>query len=164
MFKFISLYFRCKCNGHASRCVLSTGQNLEDHLVCQCEHHTKGPDCGECDDFYNDQPWSRATLSEAHDCQRKYCICLWICMISHLNALGFIYFLILWWLYQWFPHWDLRQDGRHFTDNTFKCIILNENVPISIQILLNFVLKGPIKNPSLSQILAWRRSGNKPLS
>ena len=59
----------------------------------------------------------------------------------------------------------LRQDGRHFPDDIFKCIFLNENVWISIRISLKFVPKGPINNISaLVQIMAWRRPGDKPLS
>ena len=58
-----------------------------------------------------------------------------------------------------------RQNGRHFADETFKRIFLNENVRISIEISLKFVLKGPIHNiPALVQIMAWRRPGDKPLS
>ena len=58
-----------------------------------------------------------------------------------------------------------RQNGRRFTDDTFKRILLNGNVRISIKISLKFVPKGPINNiPALVQIMAWRRSGNKPLS
>ena len=58
-----------------------------------------------------------------------------------------------------------RQNGRRFADDTFKRIFLNENVRISIEISLKFVLKGPINNiPALVQIMAWRRSGDKPLS
>ena len=57
-----------------------------------------------------------------------------------------------------------RQYGRHFPD-IFKCIFLNENVCILIKISLKFVPKGPINNiPALVQIMAWRRSGDKPLS
>ena len=49
-----------------------------------------------------------------------------------------------------------RQNGRHFAHNTFKCIFSNENIWISIRILLRFVPKGPINNiPSLVQIMAW---------
>ena len=59
----------------------------------------------------------------------------------------------------------LRQNGRHFPDDIFKCIFLNENSSISIKISLKFVPKGPINNiPALIQIMAWRRSGDKPLS
>ena len=58
-----------------------------------------------------------------------------------------------------------RQNGRHFADGTFKRIFFNENVRISIEISLKFVPKGPIDNiPGLVQIMAWRRSGDKPLS
>ena len=58
-----------------------------------------------------------------------------------------------------------RQNGRRFADDTFKCILLNENVRISIKISLKFVPKGPINNnPALVQIMAWRWSGDKPLS
>ena len=57
------------------------------------------------------------------------------------------------------------QNGRHFTDDTLKRIFVNENVRISIKISLKFVPKGPINNIStLVQIMAWRRSGDKPLS
>ena len=58
-----------------------------------------------------------------------------------------------------------RQNGCHFADDTFKPILLNENIRISIKISLKFVLKVPIDNiPSLVQIMAWRRPGDKPLS
>ena len=58
-----------------------------------------------------------------------------------------------------------RQNGRHFPDDILKCIFLNENVWIWIEISLNFVPKDPINNiPALVQIMAWRRQGNKPLS
>ena len=58
-----------------------------------------------------------------------------------------------------------RQNGRHFADDIFKCIFLNENVSIAIKIPLKFVPKGPINNvPALVQIMAWRRPGDKSLS
>ena len=58
-----------------------------------------------------------------------------------------------------------RQNGRHISDDIFKCIFWNENNYISIKISLKFVPKGPINNiPSLVQIMAWRRPGDKPLS
>ena len=57
------------------------------------------------------------------------------------------------------------QNGSHYTDNIFKCILLNQNVKISIKISLKFVPKDPIDNiPSLVQIMAWRPTGYKPLS
>ena len=58
-----------------------------------------------------------------------------------------------------------RQNGRHFADDIFKCIFLNENVLISIKISLKFVPKGQINNiPALVNIMAWRHPGDKPLS
>ena len=57
-----------------------------------------------------------------------------------------------------------RQDGRHFADDIFKRIFLNENVWIPIKISLKFVPKSPINNiPALVHIIAWRRLGDKPL-
>ena len=59
----------------------------------------------------------------------------------------------------------LRQNGRHFVDDIFKCISLNENIWILVTISLKFVTKGPINNiPALVQIMAWHRPGEKPLS
>ena len=58
-----------------------------------------------------------------------------------------------------------RQNGRHFADDTFNRIFVNENVRISIKFSLKFVPKGSINNiPALVQIMAWRRPGDKPLS
>ena len=58
-----------------------------------------------------------------------------------------------------------RQNERHFADDIFKYIFLNENVWIPIKISLKFVPKGRINNiPALVQIMAWRRPGDKPLS
>ena len=57
-----------------------------------------------------------------------------------------------------------RENGRHFPDDIFKCIFLIENVWISIKISPKFVPWGPNNNfPSLVQIMAWRRPGDKPL-
>ena len=59
----------------------------------------------------------------------------------------------------------LRQNGRHFADDIFKCIFLNENAWILIEISLKFVPKVQINNiQALVQIMAWRRPGDKPLS
>ena len=52
-----------------------------------------------------------------------------------------------------------RQNGRHFPDDIFKCIFLNEYLWISI------FPEGPVNNiQALVQIMARSRSGDKPLS
>ena len=59
----------------------------------------------------------------------------------------------------------LRRSRRHFADDSFRYIFLNENIWISIKISLKSIAKGPINNiPALVQIMAWRRPGDKPLS
>ncbi|KAM7333085.1 hypothetical protein ACRRTK_006405 [Alexandromys fortis] len=60
---------RCKCNGHASRCLLDS----HGHLLCDCQHGTEGPDCSRCKPFYCDRPWQRATGQEAHACLACSC-------------------------------------------------------------------------------------------
>ena len=49
-------------------------------------------------------------------------------------------------------------------DNIFKCIFLNENYIIPIQISLKFVPRSPIDNKlALVQVMAWCQIGGKPL-
>ena len=49
-------------------------------------------------------------------------------------------------------------------DNIFKCIFLNGNDGIPIQISLQFVPRSPIDSTlALVQVMAWRRTGDKPL-
>ena len=46
----------------------------------------------------------------------------------------------------------------------FKCIFLNGNDRIPIRISMRFVPRSPIDNkPVLVQVMAWRRTGDKPL-
>ena len=57
-----------------------------------------------------------------------------------------------------------RQNGRHFPDDIFNRISLNENVWIPIKIPLKLVPKGPINIfVALVQIMVWCRLGDKPL-
>ena len=50
-------------------------------------------------------------------------------------------------------------------EDIFKCIFLNENNITTIQISLQFVPRSPIYNMSaFVQVMAWRRTGDKPLS
>ncbi|CAG5929195.1 unnamed protein product [Menidia menidia] len=60
---------RCKCNGHASRC----RRDEAGRAVCVCEHHTAGPDCDVCEDFYLDRPWHRATPTQPNPCVACEC-------------------------------------------------------------------------------------------
>ena len=58
-----------------------------------------------------------------------------------------------------------RQNGRNFADHIFKCIFWNKSYFILNLISLKFVPRGPISNdPALVQIVAWRQTGDKPLS
>ena len=48
-----------------------------------------------------------------------------------------------------------RENGRHFADDSFKRIFLNDNVRISIKISLKFVPEGTINNiPALVEIIS----------
>ena len=50
-------------------------------------------------------------------------------------------------------------------DDIFNRIFLNENYRIPIQISLKYVLRSPFDNkPTLVQVMAWRQTGDKPLS
>ena len=67
-----------------------------------------------------------------------------------------------------------RQNRHHFPDDIFKCILLNENVWISIKISVKFVSKGPIDNfsfgigsdnglaPSRRQVIVWTNDDQIP--
>ncbi|XP_076224384.1 netrin-1 isoform X2 [Nomia melanderi] len=60
---------RCKCNGHAARCV----PGKDGELACECSHNTAGRDCERCRPFHFDRPWARATARDANEC--KVCNC-----------------------------------------------------------------------------------------
>ena len=80
--------------------------------------------------------------------------------LTHRNV-PFVSVLLCHWVNTLSP----RQNGRHFADDIFKCIFLNESAPISRKKALKFVPELLINNiPALVQIMAWRRSGDKPLS
>lgn len=56
---------RCKCNGHASKCL----NGREGQLNCDCRHNTAGRDCERCKPFHFDRPWGRATARDANECK-----------------------------------------------------------------------------------------------
>lgn len=58
---------RCKCNGHASKCILGR----DGQLTCDCRHNTAGKDCEKCKPFFYDRPWGRATAREVNECKSK---------------------------------------------------------------------------------------------
>jgi Laminin EGF domain len=82
----LSIGGRCKCNGHASRCVpvrkvgasdgggsrptaaAGEAMAIPSKVICDCRHHTTGNDCERCLPFHKDRPWARATVSEANEC------------------------------------------------------------------------------------------------
>ena len=95
------------------------------------------------------------------------------CRSMNSNQEGYVFDMLLTQItYWWYPEGSKslntlrpRQNGRHFADDTFKRIFMNENVRISINISLKLVPKDLINNiPALVQIMAWRRPGDKPLS
>ena len=56
------------------------------------------------------------------------------------------------------------QNGGFLADDNFKCIFLNGNHEIPIRISLKFVPRSAINNkPAMVQVMAWRRTGEKPL-
>ena len=62
-------------------------------------------------------------------------------------------------------HWGRDEMDQHFADDIFKRIFLKQNVWNSFKMRLKFAPKGLINNiPVLVQIMAWRRTGEKPLS
>ena len=57
-----------------------------------------------------------------------------------------------------------KQNGRHFTEDNYKCIFVNEKFCISIQISLKFVPLCPIGNKAaLVHVMALHQTGDKPL-
>lgn len=60
---------RCKCNGHASRCIF----DKMGRFTCDCKHNTAGTECETCKPFHFDRPWGRATSQNANACVACNC-------------------------------------------------------------------------------------------
>ncbi|BHF74939.1 Netrin-1 [Sparganum proliferum] len=80
-FSDIAVGGRCKCNGHANRCVRDRivetspggGEVVRwGPLRCDCQHNTVGADCERCAPGHMDRPWARATAEDANVCKRKH--------------------------------------------------------------------------------------------
>ena len=81
------------------------------------------------------------------------------CCVTWLKWLGEFCSYLMWNILD-----GLRQNGRHFADDIFKYIFLNENCYFIFKFHLKFVPKCLIDNKlTLAEILACRRSGDKPL-
>ena len=62
-------------------------------------------------------------------------------------------------------HLRRKQNCRHFSDDIFKRIFLNENGQISTNNYLHSIPHGLVNyNKALVQIMAWFRPGDEPLS
>ena len=62
-------------------------------------------------------------------------------------------------------HIPLDKMAAFLAEDIFKCIFLNENDRIQIQISLKLVPKNPVDNkPVLVQVMAWRQIGEWWLS
>ena len=74
---------RCKCNGHASRCI----EDSSGKVTCDCRHNTAGTDCERCKPFHYERPWVRGTAKDANECIGKktlihFNLCLLYCTAS----------------------------------------------------------------------------------
>ena len=92
---------------------------------------------------------------------RRYQIYIWIIQGKyHIKLMGYCKYIHL----QCLNTLKLKQNGHNFTDNIFKSISLDENFLILNTISLKYVPYGLIDNmAALVQIMAWHRTGHKPL-
>ena len=85
----------------------------------------------------------------------------WLCYIHHFENISWLIENIL------LTHLPLDKMAAILTDDIFKCIFLNENDRILIQISLQFVPRSSVdNNPALVQhvqVMAWHPTGDKSL-
>ncbi|KAL3074439.1 hypothetical protein niasHS_015269 [Heterodera schachtii] len=55
---------RCVPIGHGlSGAAIRSSDVVVVHDICECQHNTKGLNCEQCQDLYNDLPWRPGTAS-----------------------------------------------------------------------------------------------------
>ena len=99
------------------------------------------------------------------------CTCTCICIYAYAYAHAYLYVYTYTRTYArthihtYIIYIYIYIDGLCWALHYFLVVSHKENVRISIKISLQFVPRGPINNnPKLIRIMAWRRSGDKPLS
>ena len=97
--------------------------------------------------FYQNRSGKKTNIKRFIPTMMSGCdVCIWKVMkvsspavrvLREDNTLAEVYFM--------FDTLRPRQNGLHFPDDILKLIFLNENAWIAIEILLQFVPRGPIK-------------------
>ena len=89
---------------------------------------------------------SLVTILFKHQCRNMKDIIIlhWIYHIlpngTHIIYYSYYSHQIIWYMYKYIDTLRPRQNGRHFADDIFKCIFLNENFWLSNDISLNLCL------------------------
>ena len=109
-------------------------------------------------------PHGKFAVHQGYTCTSVWvCVCVCVCVgggggIDKTMELFFIFHFC-------FDTLRPRRSSRHFPYHIFKSIFLNENIWVLLKISLMLVPKVRINDiPTLVQIRAWRRSGDKSLA
>ncbi|XP_028398055.1 laminin subunit beta-1-like [Dendronephthya gigantea] len=74
---WISIRGSCSCYGHAKQCLPGPNEYNNKpgmvHRICNCTHNTKGVNCEECKDLYNDLAWEPAVQGKPFECKKCEC-------------------------------------------------------------------------------------------
>jgi netrin receptor unc-5 len=85
---------RCKCNGHASKCIT----DRDGSLMCDCKHNTAGRDCEKCKPFHYDRPWARATARQPNECIGKLNIFIFQGKALNTGLIIYVKIMSVFWL------------------------------------------------------------------